>query len=105
METAAQPIAIEDVVEYLVAALDYQGSAVFEIGGENRVTYAELLREYARQRGLRRRLVRLPVLTPRASRACLGLLTSVYGQVAGAMVDSLRNETVPVLRFGVAGCG
>ena len=58
------------------------------------MTYAEIIREYARQRGLRRRLVRLPVLTPRASRFCLGLLTPVYGRVAGAMVESLRNETV-----------
>jgi uncharacterized protein YbjT (DUF2867 family) len=94
VETGAQPIAIEDVVEYLVAALDQQGGAVFEIGGEDRVTYAEILREYARQRGLHRRLVLLPVLPPRASRFCLGLLTPVSGQVAGAMVDSLRNETV-----------
>jgi uncharacterized protein YbjT (DUF2867 family) len=94
VETAAQPIAIEDVLDYLVAALDYEASAVFEIGGEDQVTYGEILRAYARQRGLRRRLLRLPVMTPRASRVCLGLLTPVYGQVAGAMVDSLRNETV-----------
>jgi uncharacterized protein YbjT (DUF2867 family) len=94
VETAAQPIAIEDVVEYLVAALDFEGDEIFEIGGEDRVTYAEIIREYARQRGLRRRLLRAPVLTPRASRFCLGLLTPVYGNVAGAMVDSLRNETV-----------
>ncbi len=94
VETAAQPIAIEDVVDYLVAALDYKGNAIFEIGGEDRVTYAEILREYARQRGLRRHLVRLPVLTSRAARFWLGLLTPVYGHVAGAMVESLRNETV-----------
>ena len=94
LETAAQPIAIEDVVDYLFAALEYQGSGVFEIGGEDQVTYAEILREYARQRGLSREVLRLPVLAPRASRHCLGLLTPVYGQVAGAMVDSLRNETV-----------
>ncbi|MBV9336427.1 MAG: DUF2867 domain-containing protein, partial [Solirubrobacterales bacterium] len=94
VNTAAQPIAIEDVVDYLVAALDYHGSAIFEIGGEDRATYAEILREYARQRRLRRPLVRLPLLTPRTSRFCLGLLTPVYGQVVGAMVDSLRNETV-----------
>jgi uncharacterized protein YbjT (DUF2867 family) len=94
VETAAQPIAIEDVVEYLVAALDLERDEIFEIGGEDRVTYAEIIREYARQRGLRRRLLRVPVLTPRASRFCLGLLTPVYGKVAGAMVDSLRNETV-----------
>lgn len=94
VETAAQPIAIEDVVEYLVAALDYDGGGVVEIGGKDQVTYGEVLREYARQRGLRRRLLPLPVLTPRVSRFCLGLLTPVYGQVAGHMVDSLRNETV-----------
>ena len=94
VETAAQPIAIEDVVDYLAAALDYEGSAVFEIGGKDRVTYGEILTEYARQRGLRRRLLPLPVVTPRVSRFCLGLLTPVYGRVAGAMVDSLRNETV-----------
>jgi uncharacterized protein YbjT (DUF2867 family) len=94
VETAAQPIAIEDVVDYLVAALDYEGGGIFEIGGEDLVTYGEILREYARQRGLRRRTLRLSVLTPRACRVGLGLLTPAYGRVAGAMVDSLRNETV-----------
>jgi hypothetical protein len=92
--TAAQPIAIEDVVDYLVAALDFEGSAVFEIGGEDRVTYAEIIREYARRRGLRRRLVRLPVVSSRASRFFFGLLTPRYGLLGDAMVDSLRNETV-----------
>ncbi len=94
VETAAQPIAIEDVVDYLRAGLDYHGSAVFEIGGGDRVSYAEIIREYARQRCLPRRLIRVPLLTPRVSRVCLGLITPVYGRVAGAMVDSLRNETV-----------
>jgi uncharacterized protein YbjT (DUF2867 family) len=94
VETAAQPIAIEDVIDYLMAALDHEGSAIFEIGGEDRVSYAEVIREYARQRGLHRRLIKLPLLTARVSRVCLGLLTPVYGRVAAAMVESLRNETV-----------
>ncbi len=96
VETGAQPIAIEDVLEYLLAALDWMGpgSAIFEVGGADRVTYAEIIREYARQRGLRRRLLRSPLITPRASRFMLGLLTPVYGRVAAALVDSLRNETV-----------
>lgn len=94
VETAAQPIAIEDVIDYLMAALGYEGSAIFEIGGHDRVSYAEIIREYARQRGLSRRLIRVPLLTPRISRSWLGLLTPVYGRVAGAMVESLRNETV-----------
>jgi uncharacterized protein YbjT (DUF2867 family) len=96
VETAAQPIAIEDVIDYLLAALDRDeaGGGIFEIGGADRVTYAELIREYARQRGLHRRLVRSPLLTAGASRLFLGLITPVYGRVAGAMVESLRDETV-----------
>ena len=96
VDTAAQPIAIDDVIDYLVAALRVKpaGSAVYEIGGDDRVTYAEVMREYARQRKLRRPMFLLPVSTGRAWRACLGILIPTHGRVAGAMVDSLRNETV-----------
>jgi uncharacterized protein YbjT (DUF2867 family) len=93
-DTAAQPIAVEDVLDYLVAALDFRGGAIFEVGGSERVSYTEIMREYARQRGLRRRLIAVPFLSPGASRLVLGLLTPVHGRVAGAMVESLRNETV-----------
>jgi uncharacterized protein YbjT (DUF2867 family) len=96
VDTAAQPIAIEDVLEYLLAALEWEESrtAIFEIGGADAVTYAELIREYACRRGLRRPLVRCSLLTPRVSRLFLGLITPVFGQVAGALVEGLRNETV-----------
>jgi uncharacterized protein YbjT (DUF2867 family) len=96
VETAAQPIAIEDVLEYLLAALEHEDrrSAIFEIGGAEPVTYAEIIREYARQRGLRRPLLRSSLLTPRLSRLFLGLITPVHGQVAGPLVEGLRNETV-----------
>jgi uncharacterized protein YbjT (DUF2867 family) len=96
VENGAQPIAIEDLLEYLLAALDMEPakSAIVEIGGADRVTYADVIREYAQQRSLRRRLLRCRLLTPRISRFLLGLITPVYGQVAGALVDSLRNETV-----------
>ena len=96
VETAAQPIAIEDVLEYLLAALEHEDdrNAIFEIGGADPVTYAEVIREYARQRGLRRRLLHCSLLTPRLARFFLGLITPVYGQVAGALVEGLRNETV-----------
>lgn len=94
VDTGAQPIAIEDVVEYLVAALDHPGDAIFEIGGDDRLSYAEVIREYARQRGLRRRLLRSALVTPRVSRMGLGVLTPTYRHLAGAMVDSLRNETI-----------
>jgi uncharacterized protein YbjT (DUF2867 family) len=96
VETRAQPIAVEDVVDYLVAALELEAgtNAIYEIGGSDQVTYADVMREYARQRGLRRRVIRIPLITPRASRVLLGLLTPVYGRVAAAMVESLRNETI-----------
>lgn len=95
VETAAQPIAIEDLVDYLVAVLNLPPrSAIFEVGGDDRVSYAEVMREYARQRKIRRRVVPLPRQAMRASRVLLGMLTPMYGRVAAAMVDSLRNETV-----------
>jgi uncharacterized protein YbjT (DUF2867 family) len=95
IETAAQPIAVDDLIEYLLAALAQPAvTATFEIGGDDRATYAEVMREYARQRRLHRRVVPLPRQTLRASRVLLRLLTPVYGRVASAMIDSLRNETV-----------
>lgn len=92
----AQPIAIEDVVEYLVRALDHplEASRVYEIGGPDVVSYGDLMLEYARQRGLRRYILPVPVLTPKLSSLWLGLVTPVYARVGRKLIDSLRNETV-----------
>lgn len=94
--TMTQPIAIEDVLAYLVEAADaaLPESRVVEIGGPDRVSYGELMREYARQRGLRRAMVPVPVLTPRLSSLWLGLVTPVYARVGRQLVEGLRNETV-----------
>lgn len=94
--TAAQPIAIDDVIAYLTHGLDieHEGSAVFEIGGPRRVTYGELMREYARQAGVRRVMIPVPFLNPRLSSLWLGLVTPVYARVGRKLVTSLRNETV-----------
>jgi uncharacterized protein YbjT (DUF2867 family) len=96
VSTRAQPIAIEDVIAYLVAALDLEsrGNEVFEIGGADVATYGELMREYARRRGLRRLFVRVPVLTPGLSSLWLGLVTPVYARVGRKLIESLPNETV-----------
>ncbi len=96
VETQAQPIAIEDVVEYLIAALGFRGLGgdVIEIGGSDLVTYAEVMREYARQRNLRRQVIPTRLVTARVSRLFLGSLSPAYGDIAAAMVSSLRNETV-----------
>ncbi len=94
--TLTQPIAIEDVLEYLAEAadLDLEGGRVVEIGGADRVSYGDLMREYARQRGLRRAMIPVPVLSTRLSSLWLGLVTPVYARVGRELVEGLRNETV-----------
>jgi uncharacterized protein YbjT (DUF2867 family) len=92
----AQPIAIEDLLAYLVEAVELPSreSTIYEIGGPDQVSYGEIMREYARQRGLKRWFVSVPVLTPRLSSLWLGLVTPVYAVVGRKLIDSLRNETV-----------
>jgi uncharacterized protein YbjT (DUF2867 family) len=91
-----QPIAIDDVVAYLVASLDLPDGTdgVFEIGGPDVLSYGDLMRELARQRGLRRLFVPVPVLSPRISSLWLGLVTPLYARVGRQLIDSLRNTTV-----------
>ncbi|HVM31541.1 MAG TPA: SDR family oxidoreductase, partial [bacterium] len=96
VSTRCQPIAIEDVVRYLVEALgkDFPRSEIFQIGGQNPVSYGGLMEEYARLRGLRRLVVPVPVLTPRLSSLWLGLVTPVYARVGRALIEGVRNETI-----------
>ncbi len=92
----AQPIGIEDLLQYLIAALALEGSTsgVFEIGGKDQVSYRDLLLEYARQRGLHRVMIPVPVLTPRLSSLWLALVTPVYARVGRQLVDSIQHDTV-----------
>jgi uncharacterized protein YbjT (DUF2867 family) len=92
----AQPIAIEDVLQYLVSALDLPDSAfgIYEIGGRDQVTYGDILEEYARQRGLRRLMIPVPFLTPRLSSLWLGLVTPIYARIGRRLFTSLRNSSV-----------
>ena len=92
----AQPIAIADVLAYLVAALDLpaEGSRIVEIGGRDVMSYRGIMMEYARQRGLRRVMIPVPVLTPRLSSLWLGLVTPLYARVGRRLIDSIRHPTV-----------
>jgi uncharacterized protein YbjT (DUF2867 family) len=94
--TLAQPIGIDDLLEYLVAALDWPGSEgrVFEIGGADRASYGDVMREYARQRGLKRRLISIPLLTPHLSSLWLGLVTPIYARVGRELLEGVRNPSV-----------
>ena len=91
-----QPIAIEDVLAYLLAALDLEleGSALYEIGGPDSVAYADLMREYARQAGLSRAVIRVPLATPRISSLWLSVVTPVYASIGRELIESLRNDTL-----------
>ena len=92
----AQPIAIEDLLEYLFAAarLPDTTSQIYEIGGSDQASYGQVMQEYARQRGLRRWMIPVPLLTPRLSSLWLGLVTPVYARIGRKLVDSLRNPTL-----------
>lgn len=96
VETQSQPIAVEDLIDYLLGALELESptSSIFEIGGADQVTYADLMREYARQRRLRRRLIPVPLLSPKLCGVGIGLLTPVYASIGAALVESLEHETV-----------
>ena len=96
--TLTQPIAIDDVITYLVASVDLSRSlsGIYEIGGPDRLSYGGLMTEYAHQRGWHRTIIAVPVLSPRLSSLWLGLVTPVYARVARKMIDGLRNETIVV---------
>ena len=96
LTTATQPIAVDDVLAYLVAAgeLPTGESRTFEIGGSEVVTYADLIREYARQKGLRRWLIFVPVLTPYLSGLWLALVTPATYEVGRHLIEGLKNPTV-----------
>ena len=92
----AQPIAIEDVISYLVAALEVPlaASEIVEIGGADRASYRDMLLEYARQRGLRRAIVPVPVLTPRLSSLWLKLITPLHARAGRRLIESVREDTI-----------
>jgi uncharacterized protein YbjT (DUF2867 family) len=96
VNVAAQPIAIGDVLAYLRAALTLptSGHVIFEIGGPDRVSYGDLMREYARQRGLRRLMIPVPFLTPRLSSLWLGLVTPLFARIGRKLIDSIRHPTI-----------
>ena len=95
VRTLCQPIAIGDVLDYLVAAAGHPELAgVVEIGGPDVLSYAEMMRAYARLRGLRRIMIPVPVLTPRLSSYWCSLVTPVPASIARPLIEGLRNEVI-----------
>ncbi len=96
LSTPTQPIAVDDILAYLLAAKDLPpgGSRIYEVGGTDVTTYGDLIREYARQRGLRRLLISVPVLTPYLSGLWLALVTPSTSEVGRHLVEGLKNPMV-----------
>jgi len=95
--TRIQPIAVRDVLRYLVGAatLPPEVSRRFDIGGPDVLTYREMMQRYAAVAGLRPRvIVPVPFLTPRLSAHWVNIVTPVPGALAKPLVRSLVNEVV-----------
>ena len=91
-----QPIAVGDLLDYLVAALDAtEGKGLtIEVGGRDVTTYRGLMQGYAGVRGLRRLLIPVPVLTPRLSSYWVHWMTPIPAAIAAPLVEGLRNDVV-----------
>jgi len=96
LSTPTQPIAVDDVLAYLLAARDLPAgeSRTFEIGGTDVVTYSDLVRVYARLKHLRRWLISVPVLTPYLSGLWLALVTPASFEVGRHLIEGLKNPTI-----------
>ena len=92
----AQPIAIRDVLSYLAAALDTPESAgkMIEIGGPTRLTYADMLLGYAKERGLKRWLIPLPFNAPHLSAYWVHMLTPIHYRVVAPLIEGLRANLI-----------
>ena len=97
VKTRTQPIAVRDVLYYLVGAMEYDGEAnrAYDIGGPDITTYAGMMHGFASVAGLRRRaLFPVNVLSPGLSAHWVGLVTPVPNSIARPLVDSLKVEVV-----------
>lgn len=97
VDTRIQPIAIRDVLRYLVGSADLPADVNrrFDIGGPEVLTYLDLMQRFAEIAGLpKRRILRVPVLSPGLSSHWVGLITPVPASLARPLVESLRNTVV-----------
>jgi uncharacterized protein YbjT (DUF2867 family) len=94
VDTRTQPIAIDDIIRYLVAALDdaTDEGHIYEVGGPDIMTYRSMMQRYARARGMRRWMIPVPVLTPRLSSYWVDVITDVDAALARPLIEGLRSE-------------
>ncbi len=96
VHSRSQPIALDDVLEYLVRLpeIPEAGGAIYDVGGPEVLTYAQMMREFGELVGRRPLIVPVPVLTPRLSSYWLNLVTAVPTNVARALIDGLEHDVL-----------
>ena len=96
MKNRSQPIAIQNIIDYLVAALENPNGrgGIFEIGGPDITTYGDLMLRYASARGLKRKLLMLPSIPLWFMAFGVGLMTPVPRPIAYALLAGLANDSV-----------
>jgi uncharacterized protein YbjT (DUF2867 family) len=96
VRTRTQPIAVDDVVRYLVGVLDRPEAfgRVYEVGGPEVLRYSDMLRRVAAISGRRLVILPVPLLSPALSGRWLGLVTDVDSRAGRSLVDSMSNEVV-----------
>jgi uncharacterized protein YbjT (DUF2867 family) len=97
INTRIQPIAVKDVIQYLLGCLMNPETAgkTFDIGGPDVLTYKIMMEQYAKARGLSKRLIiGLPFITPALSAFWVGLVTPIPSGVAHPLIDGLKNEVI-----------
>ncbi len=96
VETRTQPIAVRDVLAYLIGCLENSETAggTFDIGGPDVLTYHLMMLRFAKLLGYRRWIITVPVLTPRLSAYWVNMMTPINAGLAFALIESLAYETV-----------
>ncbi len=96
LNTKCQPIGVTDVITFLSTALcnDKTYNQHFDIGGQDVLTYKEMLLEFGRERKLKRSILTVPVMTPRLSSYWLYFVTSTSYKLASSLVNSMKVEVV-----------
>ncbi len=96
VKSLAQPIAVDDVIDYLIGCMEKQETAgkIYEIGGPEKLTYEELMRIYAAYLNKNLFVLQIPFLTTRLSSYWVDLITPVKASLARPLIDSLVHDTI-----------
>ena len=96
VKSVAQPIAVDDVVEYLIGCMERPETTgkIFDVGGPEKLTYEELMRLYSAYLNKNLFVIQIPFLTTRLSSYWVDLITPVKASLARPLIDSLVHDTI-----------